>query len=153
MKKITISILLALLAFGLFTGIASAQTTEEQTGTIHTYMVAALADRLNLTIDQVETRVNAGETMYEIALAEGIAEADLPAFLAEVRTAAIKAAVADGVITQTQADRMLQRGLHKRSGMVGFGTSTRTGSSTCTGTGVSTGSGMHGNGRGQQLNP
>lgn len=153
MKKITISILLVLLALGLFTGIASAQTTEEQVGTIHDYMVAALAERLNLTIDQVDTRINAGETMYAIALAEGIAEVDLPAFLVEVRTAAINAAVADGVVTQAQADRMIQRGLHQGSGMMGFGNSTRNGAGACTGTGVPAGSGMHGNGRGQQVNP
>jgi hypothetical protein len=153
MKKITISILLVLLALGMFTGIASAQTAEEQVGTIHTYMVAALADRLNLTIDKVETRVNAGETMYAIALAEGIAQADLPAFLDEVRTAAIKAAVADGVVTQAQADRMIQRGLHQGSGMMSFWNSTHNGAGACTGTGVPASSGMHGNGRWQQVNP
>lgn len=154
MKKISISILLAVLALGLFTGFASAQTTETERGLMHDYMVAALAGTLNLSVEDVDARLTAGETMYDIALAEGIAEADMQTFLTGVRTTAINAAVADGVITQAQADRMIARGL-RGPGMMGsgMGRGTGTGTGVCdgTGTGMRSGSGMHG--RGQQVNP
>jgi len=147
MKKITIAVLLAVLALGLFTGIASAQTTDAVNGYLHDYMVAALADALNLTVEDVDARLTAGETMYAIALAEGIAAEDMQAFLTDVRTTAINAAVADGVITQAQADRMIARAQR--------GAGSRMGTGTCTGTGIGTrpGSGMHGSGRWQQVNP
>ncbi len=120
MKKITLSVLLALLALGVFSGAAAASsTTGSGYGLLHDYMVSALANALNLTVDEVNARLTAGETMYQIALAEGIAAKDIPALLVEVRTAAINAAVADGVITQAQADWMLSR-MAKR----GYGTGT-----------------------------
>jgi hypothetical protein len=158
MKKITVSILLAVLALGLFTGIASAQATETQVGTMHDYMVTALADALNLTVADVDARLTAGETMYDIALAEGIAEADMQTFLTNVHTKAINAAIADGTITQAQADRMIARGL-RGTGMMGagYGTGSRMGAGdgACTGTDTRTrmGTGMHGGGRWQQVNP
>jgi len=154
MKKISIAVLLALLALGLFTGIASAQTTVTVNGYLHDYMVAALADALNLTVDEVDARIDAGDTMYDIALAEGIAVEDMQTFLTGIRTTAINAAVADGVITQAQADRMIARGL-RGTGMMGTGSGSRMGTGACTGTGTGTrtGSGMHGGGRWQQVNP
>ena len=47
--------------------------------------------------------------MYQIALDNGIKEADVAALLTEVHTTAFDKAVADGVITREQADFMLQR--------------------------------------------
>lgn len=78
-------------------------------GPMHDYVERALADKLGLTEEQVEAQFAAGKTMYQIALDNGIAEADVPAFLTEVHTTAFDAAVADGVLTREQADFMLQR--------------------------------------------
>ncbi len=78
-------------------------------GPMHDYVERALADKLGLTEEQVEEQFAAGKTMYQIALDNGIAEADIPAFLTEVHTTAFDAAVADGVMTREQADWMLQR--------------------------------------------
>jgi hypothetical protein len=78
-------------------------------GPMHEYMVTAFAEAVDLTAEEVEERHDNGETMVEIAIAQGIAEADLPDLLAQVRTTALNAAVADGVITQAQADFMLER--------------------------------------------
>lgn len=152
MKKLTLSVLLALMALGVFTGSAAAQTTSPGYGLLHDYMVAALADALDLTVDEVDARLTAGETMYEIALAEGIAAEDIPALLTEVRTNAINAALADGVITQAQADRMLARMAKQGSGS---GTCTMGGTRPQDGTGFGSGRGMgmHRGGRGQQTNP
>lgn len=77
-------------------------------GPIHTYVVEAFAGKLGLSVDVVNTRLQAGETLYDIALSQGTAAADVPAFLTEIHKTALAAAVKDGVITQAQADFMLQ---------------------------------------------
>ncbi len=78
-------------------------------GIMRDYMISAFADSVGLTVDQVNTRLSNGETFKEIALAQGKTEADLPALVSQVRQAALDKAVADGVITQAQADLMLER--------------------------------------------
>ncbi len=121
MKKILIAVVVAVLGLGLFTGIAAARSYQEQaqqTGLLHEYMEQALADKLNLPLATVEAEFEAGKMLYQIALDNGIAQADLPAFMLEVRTLALEAAVADGVITQAQADRMTQRGYGMGGGMM-----------------------------------
>lgn len=151
MKKIVFTVLLVVLALGVFTGVASAQTSQPKMGTLHEYMEKALAEKLGIPLATVEAQFDAGKTLYQIALDNGIAQADLPAFLLDVRTKAINAAVADGVITQAQADRMLRSG---GRGM-GFGMMRGGGSGTgpCGGTGVPVGTGMQLGGHWQQVNP
>ncbi len=87
-------------------------------GYLHTYMVAAFAGKLGLSVEDINTRLAAGETMYDIAIADGVKAEDFPALMIEVRTQALSAAVKDGVITQTQADWMNSHGF----GRGGFGT-------------------------------
>ncbi len=77
-------------------------------GVMHDYMISAFASAVGLTVDQVNTRLANGETAAQIAIAQGKTEADLPALWTQVHQEAVKAAVAAGVITQAQADRMLQ---------------------------------------------
>jgi hypothetical protein len=78
-------------------------------GAMHDYVEEALADKLGITEKDVEDALASGKTMYQIALDNGIKEADVPALLTEVHTTAFDKAVADGVITREQADFMLQR--------------------------------------------
>ncbi|OGN95376.1 MAG: hypothetical protein A2Z71_01570 [Chloroflexi bacterium RBG_13_50_21] len=77
-------------------------------GIMHDTMISAFANAVGLTVDEVNTRLSNGETLKEIAIAQGTAEADLPALATQVRQAAMDQAVADGVITQAQADLMLE---------------------------------------------
>src|SRR4030043_2310155 len=77
-------------------------------GIMHDTMISAFANAVGLTVDEVNTRLSNGETLKEIAIAQGTAEADLPALATQVRKAAMDQAVADGVITQAQADLMLE---------------------------------------------
>jgi hypothetical protein len=77
-------------------------------GPMREYMITAFANVVGLTVDEVNTRLANGETPREIALAQGKTEADLPALWTQVRQDALKAAVAAGVITQAQADVMLE---------------------------------------------
>jgi hypothetical protein len=78
-------------------------------GPMHDYVEQALAAKLGLTEAQVEEQLAAGKSMYQIASDKGIAEADIPALLTEVHKTAFAKAVVDGVLTQAQADAMLQR--------------------------------------------
>ncbi len=88
-------------------------------GIMHDYMISAFASAVGLTVDEVNTRLSNGETPQEIALAQGKTAADLPALWQQVRQDALKAAVAAGVITQAQADVMLEH-MNNYSGE-GFG--------------------------------
>jgi amino acid transporter len=150
MKKIMLAVLIVVIALGVFASVASAQTIQKNNGLLHDYMEKALAEKLGIPLATVEARFDAGKTLYQIALDNGIAQVDLPAFMLEVRTTAIKAAVADGVITQAQANRMLQSGGYgMRQGMMRGGT----GAGPCGGTGIPVGMGMHRGGNWQQVNP
>ncbi len=159
MKKIMFAVLIVVLALGVFASVASAktvQTTQQNMGLLHDYMEKALAEKLGVPLATIEAQFDAGKTLYQIALDNGIAEADLPALMLEVRTTAINAAVADGVITQAQADRMSQSRDYGMGAGQGYGMmrgGTGTGAGTCGGTGVPVGTGMLRGGHWQQVNP
>lgn len=75
---------------------------------MHDYMIAAFAKDVGLTVDQVDTRLANGETLKQIAEAQGFTGDKLTSLATQVRQDAMNQAVADGVITQAQADSMLQ---------------------------------------------
>lgn len=81
-----------------------------QSGILHDYLIAAFAEKLGLTVDEVNTRLANGETLSEIAYTEGYTLEEFQALIIEVRTIAINAAVAAGDLTQDQADWMLSHG-------------------------------------------
>lgn len=148
-KTILIAVVLAALA-GLFaTGAVSAQGPRppagprDGAGPMHDYMLAAFSEVLGLSVDQLESRLAAGETMVQIAISEGIAIDDLPALMQRVRTRAMENAVAAGALTQEQAQWMRQQGARRGGGMMGNGS----GFGPCDGTGVPAGSGMRRGGR------
>ena len=115
MKKtllVTGLIVLALSVLGV--GVAFAQGGQPPVGQggygwMHEYMEQALAAKLGLTEKQVEDQFAAGKPMYQIALDNGITQENLAAFMNEVHKDASDKAVAAGVVTQEQADWMLQR--------------------------------------------
>lgn len=78
-------------------------------GWMHTYVEQALAAKLGVTEQQVEDELAAGKPMYQIALDNGILPEALTEFMNGVHQDAFAAAVKDGVVTQEQADWMLQR--------------------------------------------
>jgi len=89
------------------------------TGIPHGFRVEAFADALGVTADELDTRLEAGETLTAVAADLGISAEDLPALWLEARSAALEAAVADGVFTAEQASwieaRMLAGG-HRLGG-------------------------------------
>jgi hypothetical protein len=78
-------------------------------GLLHGYVISAFANAVGLTVDQVNNRLADGETLRDIAIAQGTAVADLPALANQVYKDALDQAVADGVLTQAQADNLVQK--------------------------------------------
>jgi len=77
-------------------------------GQLHDFVLQAVAQSLNLTQDELEAKLADGQDLVEVAQAQGVAEEDLPALLEDARSNALGAAVAAGVLTQEQADWMLE---------------------------------------------
>jgi hypothetical protein len=90
---------------------------------LYDYMKKAMADALGLQVNEFETRHDAGDTFYELAISEGFAAEEVPALMREARNAALNAAAADGVITQEQAEWMMSRGFGR--GGMGYGPGTQ----------------------------
>jgi hypothetical protein len=78
-------------------------------GPMHQYMVTALAGKLNLSVDELQAKIEAGERPYDIAKALGLSDEQIQSLLAEAHAEALQAAVAAGALTQEQADFMSQR--------------------------------------------
>ncbi len=77
-------------------------------GQIMDYVEQALADKLGMTKADVEAQQATGKSMYLVAIDKGIKEADVTALLTDVHKTAFAKAVSDGIVTQAQADTMLQ---------------------------------------------
>ena len=160
MKKFTVTIMVVVvvaLALGA-AGVAYAQSASQGTGTgtgsgwmggrgsrggmgagnmgtgdgiLHDYMIAAFAEELNIPVADLEARLEQGETMSQIAISTGLTVDEFRTLMVDARSQAIDQAVADGTLTQEQADWMGQRG----AGQMGNGR------------------GMRGSGQGQFANP
>jgi hypothetical protein len=87
-----------------------------------------IADVLGISLEDFEAQVEAGATLFDLAAKYGVDFDDVREAMLEGRAEAIKQAVADGVITQEQADWMLQR-------MGGMGYRRGSGMGACDGTG------------------
>jgi len=102
-------------------------------GVMHDAMIAAFANELGLSVEALDAKLAAGETMADVAFAKGLTVEDFQTLMTDVRAQAVAQAVADGTLTQEQAEWMAQRG--GGQGMHGAG------------------QGMHGAGQGQFSNP
>lgn len=76
---------------------------------MHDYILEVFANAFTLSVDELQARLEAGETMFNIAEGQGVTLEEFRSTMIEVRTTAINQLVADGVITQEQADWMLER--------------------------------------------
>lgn len=98
-------------------------------------MHAAIAEALGVSVDELEAALAAGETPATLALQLGVDFSEVRAAMDAVHGAAIAQAVADGLITQEQANWILshrggqngQQGNGVRGGMGGNGGQTRQG--------------------------
>ncbi len=156
MKKLFVVMVLAIVALAVsVSGMAFAQTPQPLPlgtrspmlggttgstveGPLHDYMINAMAAALGISPSDLEARLAAGKTAYQIALDLGISADKIPALLANARAKAFDAAVAAGVIAQQKATRMNSRGA---------------GLENCSGGGLRRGDGMSHGWRWQQTSP
>ena len=82
---------------------------EDGYGPLHETMLNAFAQAFGLTRTELDTRLQAGDTMWTIAQEQGMTTEQFQETMTTARTTALNQAVADGVITQEQADFMLSR--------------------------------------------
>ncbi|PWH13303.1 MAG: hypothetical protein DDG59_14500 [Anaerolineae bacterium] len=80
-----------------------------QDGWMHDYLIAAIAPKLGLSVEALESQLTAGKTLWQIAQEKGLTLEQFQTELLEAKKEALSKMVADGVITQAQADWMLSR--------------------------------------------
>ncbi len=78
-------------------------------GLLHEYMVAALAEVLDMPVDQLEQRLIESNNLGTILEEMGIEHDTIYNLLGEARIIAIERAAEDGIMDQEQADWMLNR--------------------------------------------
>ena len=76
-------------------------------GGMHTFVWNTLAEKLELSNDELYEQVNNGRTIAQIAETKGITITDLVATLEMAHVDVLNQAVADGNLTQDQADNIL----------------------------------------------
>jgi hypothetical protein len=85
-------------------------------GPLHDLMIEAAADVLDLEPAELEDRLAGGETLFQIALDQGLSAEDFRLEWAEARRAVVEKAVEDGLIEPFQVRRMLAQRAHMRGG-------------------------------------
>ena len=81
-----------------------------QDGLMHDAMIAVYAEKLGITVEDLNTRLANGETMAQIASSKGLTADQFSALMIDARNQAIDLAVTNGTLTQAQADWMKQHG-------------------------------------------
>ena len=72
-------------------------------------MHTAMAEAVGMTVEEFDAAIAEGQTLWQIAQAQGVDLADVQASMEAARERAIDQAVADGRLTQEQADWMRSR--------------------------------------------
>jgi len=84
-------------------------------GALEDLIHANLAASLGIPLDELISRLDAGETIYEIALSLGFDSESINDILIQARLDALAQAVAAGLITQEQADWLASHGNQTRA--------------------------------------
>ncbi len=88
-------------------GTMTAASGANGTSVLSDYMNVAAADALGLDLADLETRLAAGETFYDIAISMGYTAETWPELYSSVKAAATEAAAADGLTPQAQLNTNL----------------------------------------------
>ncbi len=103
---------------------------------MHDAMVQALADKLGISVADLNKQLTSGQTMWQIAQAKGWTQEQFRAWMVDTHKATIQKLVADGKLTQQQADwmnshmsQMIENGYGPGS-CLGTGTGSSTGGTT-----------------------
>lgn len=85
-------------------------------GILHDAMISVFAQELGISVDDLNDRLASGETMAEIAESQGLTIEQFTDMMANAWDQAVEQALADGTITQEQADWMQQHRFHMTPG-------------------------------------
>lgn len=91
-----------------------------ESGPMHEFMVASLAEALALSPEEIEERHDAGETLWEIAAAEGLSDEEIQDLMDSAHDDALEQAVASGWLSEEQAEWMDDHMEQMWSGENGF---------------------------------
>jgi uncharacterized protein YidB (DUF937 family) len=83
--------------------------SEDGYGPMHEAMQEAMAEALGITHEELEARYAAGDTAWTIAQEKGLTQGEFVKLMSEARDKAFDQLVADGTLTQDQADWMGNR--------------------------------------------
>lgn len=89
---------------GMFAGMG--MSWNDEYGPMHETMVAAVADALGLSLEEIEARHDAGETLWEIAAAGGLSDEEIQNLMSSAHDVALEDAVANGWMTEEQTKWM-----------------------------------------------
>ena len=106
-------------------------TANGEYGPLHETMASAFADMLALSVGELEARLEAGETMFDIAETQGLTPEEFSNLMFAARSVALDQAVADGLLTQEQVDWMQSRWHEMQAN--GFGPGSNFGTGPCHG--------------------
>ncbi len=93
-------------------------------GIIQEYMDSAMAQALNLSIEELQSMKDDGLNMNDYAVEHGMTVEELQNMMKEIHTSALNAAFDDGAITEDQYQMMLER-LENSDGRLPFGPGTQ----------------------------
>ncbi len=79
-----------------------------QSGWMSEYTLPRMAEALGLSAEDLQGHIAAGQTAWEIAQEQGLAADAFRELMVQVRTDTLTQAVADGLLTQEQADARLE---------------------------------------------
>lgn len=122
------------------------------TGYLHDEMVAVYAEALGLTAEELDARLDAGETLAQVAYSTGMTATEFRDLAVTLREKAINLAVKNGTITQEQADWMTSRWTNQSTG-TGYGAGRGAGRGAGMGGGMGAGLGAGRTGMGWNANP
>ena len=80
-----------------------------QGGFMHEEMLQAFASSLNMTPEALQARLEAGDSMGTPAQEAGMSSEQFVDLMLQARQSAIQSALADGILSPEQAERMLDR--------------------------------------------
>ncbi|MBC8505831.1 MAG: hypothetical protein ISR58_00065 [Anaerolineales bacterium] len=78
-------------------------------GPMHETMQAAIAEALGLTVEELDAAWEEGKSPWDVAQEQGLTEEEFSTLIFDARTAGLEQAVANGDLTQEQADWMQSR--------------------------------------------
>lgn len=84
-------------------------SSEAEVPPMHDAMVQAVAEATDLSVDALEARIAEGERLFEIALDEGMSEADYYDLMVETRATFLAEAFESGLISEERYQWMLER--------------------------------------------